>query len=107
MKHLNKEQLTFMLCATGYIPPRTEEEQIFFEQMYEDYSPKLKDRHVDVDAIITGHCRFMSVDDLRSNLEGRNESIKLNHAAHMAARNLHTLKKEVLEKIQKQHTREK
>ena len=45
-----------MLGATGYLPPRSEEEHLFFEQMYEDYVPKTKGMHVNVDNIVTCKC---------------------------------------------------
>ena len=49
------EKLISRLCSTGYLPPRNEEEQIKFEELYKDYQPKLKDKHVDIDAIINGN----------------------------------------------------
>lgn len=53
MENLNNE-LTSMLCSSGYLPPRTEAEQIAFEQMYKDYKPEIANKHVNVDAIIKG-----------------------------------------------------
>ena len=50
MAQLTIEELNFMLGAMGYLPPRNEEEHLFFEQMHESYVPKTKDRHVDIEA---------------------------------------------------------
>ena len=46
--------LNFSLAALGYIPPQTDEELQAFEELHKDYTPIIKDRHVDVDKIING-----------------------------------------------------
>ena len=46
--------LNFRLAAFGYIPPQTDEEHQAFEEFHKDYTPKIKDWHVDVDKIING-----------------------------------------------------
>lgn len=51
---MNRDDFETMLCSTGYLPPRTEDELIFFNQMYEGHQSSIADRHVDVDAIVSG-----------------------------------------------------
>ena len=46
--------LKFSLAAFGYIPPQTEEELQAFDELHKDYVPRIKDRHVDVNKIISG-----------------------------------------------------
>ena len=45
--------LNFSLAALGYIPPQTDEELQAFEELHKDYVPRIKDRHVDVNKIIS------------------------------------------------------
>ena len=49
--------LNFSLAALGYIPPQTDEELQAFEELHKDYTPIIKDRHVDVDKIINGEIK--------------------------------------------------
>lgn len=51
---MNRDEFETMLCSTGYLPPRTEDELIFFNQMHEGHQSRIADRHVDVDAIVNG-----------------------------------------------------
>ena len=95
-----------MLCSTGYLPPRNEDELMFFEQMYENYNSRLKDRHVDVESIVNGVCRVVS----RYNFDMDNKNKMFSMVADetdcsysMAARNLDNLPKDILEKMKKQH----
>ena len=86
-----------ILCSTGYLPPRNEDEMYAFEK---EYSKVIidKDFRVDVDSIINGRCHVkphikpmagcgsFSQNDLR-----------------LAARNFGNLPEEVVEKMKKQH----
>ena len=49
--------LNFSLAASGYIPPKTDEELQAFEDLHKDYIPMTKDKHVDVDKIINGEIK--------------------------------------------------
>lgn len=51
------ELLKFSLAAFGYIPPQTDEELQEFEELHKDYVPRIKDRHVDVNKIISGEIK--------------------------------------------------
>ena len=51
------ESLYHLLAIQGYIPPRNEEELLEFEELYKDYVPRNKDRHVDVNKIINGEIK--------------------------------------------------
>lgn len=85
-----------ILCSTGYLPPRNEEEMKAFEKIYSKVTVKT-DFCVDVDQIVNGNCRVMP--NVR-HLECGNVS---SSDMRMAARNFEALPKEVIEKIQKQH----
>ena len=39
MKEFTNKEWDVMLCSTGYLPPRNDEELMFFNQMYEGYTP--------------------------------------------------------------------
>lgn len=58
MKEKEQELLKFSLSALGYIPPQTDEELQAFEELHKDYVPKIKDRHVDVNKIISGEIKI-------------------------------------------------
>lgn len=103
MKDLDKRELTSMLCSTGYLPPRTEEEQLFFEQMYDDYQPQLKDRHVDIDAIINGQCTISKAAVAEPAVPYQTQFGGTMGAGHMAARNFNKLPQEIIDKIKGQH----
>ena len=49
--------LEFSLAALGYIPPQTDEELQAFYEFHKDYVPRIKDRHVDVNKIISGEIK--------------------------------------------------
>ena len=106
MKDLTINEMDVMLCSTGYLPPRNEDELMFFEQMYENYNSRLKDRHVDVESIVNGGCRVVS----RYNFDMDNKNKMFSMVADetdcsysMAARNFDKLPKDILEKMKKQH----
>ena len=109
MKDLSLEELEVLLCSTGYLPPRNEDELTFFNQMYEDYDSKLAGKHVDVEAIINGKCCVVSYPSLAyegvewQDLMAAEESSDY----YMAARNYRNLPKEVLEKMRHQHKSQK
>ena len=95
-----------MLCSTGYLPPRNEDELMFFEQMYENYNSKLKDKHVDVESIVNGVCRVVS--HYNFDMDNNNKTFSMvaeepDSPYSMAARNFDKLPKDILEKMKKQH----
>lgn len=109
MAQLTIEELNFMLGAMGYLPPRNEEEHLFFEQMHESYVPKTKDRHVDIEAIVSGRCEMRILKD-ESKMHFVAEELPQIFADSMysmAARNFNDLPKNVIEKIKKQHKHKK
>ena len=61
MKDLSIEELEVLLCSTGYLPPRNEDELSFFSEMYCDYQSHLEDRHVNVDTILNGICKMCTL----------------------------------------------
>lgn len=95
-----------MLCSTGYLPPLNEDELMFFEQMYENYNSKLKDKHVDVESIVNGVCRVVS--HYNFDMDNNNKTFSMvaeepDSPYSMAARNFDKLPKDILEKMKKQH----
>ncbi|MDD7303675.1 MAG: hypothetical protein PUG76_03940 [Prevotellaceae bacterium] len=106
MKNLTIQELNTMLCSTGYLPPRTEDELMFFTQMYEERTSRIENRHVDVEAIINGTCRIVSsrTDDLNINGETyRIVAEESDQAYSMAARNFDKLPKDIIDKMKRQH----
>lgn len=63
MKNLTPEEFNLLLCSTGFLPPRNEDEHLFFEEMHESYNVQTKNRHVDIDAIINGNCILSNPED--------------------------------------------
>ncbi|MBM6721154.1 hypothetical protein H6B13_16185 [Bacteroides gallinaceum] len=109
MAQLTIEELNFMLGAMGYLPPRNEEEHLFFEQMHESYVPKTKDRHVDIEAIVCGRCEMRKpIDEDEMHFVAEElPPIYADSMYSMAARNFSNLPKSVIEKIKSQHQRKK
>lgn len=109
MAQLTTEELNFMLGATGHLPPRNEEEHLFFEQMYEDYVPKTKDKYVDIEAIVCGRCEMRKPADEGEIRFVAEDSSKIYPESRysMAARNFSNLPKSVIEKIKSQHKHKK
>lgn len=107
MAQLTIEELNFMLGAVGYLPPRNEEEHLFFEQMYENYVPKTKDRHVDIEAIVCRRCEMRKLKDEGEIHSDAEELPKIHPESRysMAARNFSNLPKIIIEKIKSQHQR--
>ncbi len=105
MAQLTIEELNFMLGAMGYLPPRNEEEHLFFEQMHECYVPKTKDRHVDIEAIVYNRCEMHKFTDEGEIHFVAEELSEIYHESRytMAARNFSNLPKSVIEKIKSQH----
>lgn len=106
MKDLTIKEMEVMLCSIGYLPPRNEDELTFFEQMYENYNSRLKDKHVDVDSIVNGACRVVSC--YKYNMDDRDKIFSMvaedtDYTYSMAARNFDKLPKDILEKMKKQH----
>lgn len=85
-----------ILCSTGYLPPRNEEEMTAFEKIYSKVTVKA-DFRVDVDQIVNGGCR---VKPIAHRFESGNAS---SSDMRFAARNFEALPKDVIEKIKKQH----
>ena len=110
MKDLTLEEFETMLCSTGYLPPRTENELIFFNQMYEGYQSRMADRHVDVDAIVSGACRVVSIREYDIDIDEESYTMiaeGFDDSYSMAARNYDKLPKEILDKMRKQHRSKK
>lgn len=108
MVQLTNEDLNFMLGATGCLPPRSEEEHLFFEQMYGGYVPKTKGRHIDVGDIVNGKCNLYDMEnhnEISFVAEDTPRYNKMNHS--MAARNFDKLPQSVIDKIRNQHKSKK
>lgn len=58
-KKQHQELLNTTLAVLGYIPPRTDEELLAFEELHKDYVPRIKDRHIDVEKIINGKIKCL------------------------------------------------
>jgi hypothetical protein len=85
-----------ILCSTGYLPPRNEEEMTAFEKIYSKVTVKT-DFRVDVDQIVNGGCRVKSIVHRFESVNASSSDMLL------AARNFEALPKDVIEKIKKQH----
>ena len=90
MKELTIEEFEAMLCSTGYLPPRNEEELLFFEQLYGAQKSRLAGKHVDVESIINGTCRLVSgpvgnSEDMDSSFMEKEDIFDRNYS--LAARN--------------------
>ena len=107
MKEPTIKEFETMLCATGYIPPRVEDELVFFQQMYQDYKCHIADRHVDVDSIINGLCPIVE-SSKNSNaqvcrMDYNTPKPTGNNRYSMAARNYEKLPRDIIEKMKGQH----
>ncbi len=104
MKNLTSEEFNLLLCSTGFLPPRNEDEHLFFEEMHESYNVQTKNMHVDIDAIINGTCKLS---DPESQIIKPDPCISTSDidvsGLSMAARNFNKLPQEVINKIKKQH----
>lgn len=106
MKDLSIEEFEAMLCSTGYLSPRDEEELLFFEQMFDGYTGGLAEKHVDVESIISGTCRLVPLFACRQDeqdLSVFTETEIVDNRYSMAARNFRKLPKDVLDKMRNQH----
>ena len=106
MKDLTIDELNVLLCSTGYLPPRNEEELLFFDEIYEDYESCIEDRHMDRDMILNGSCRIVKeyhFIDNSSLLSSAKVAEDIHHPYSMAARNYDKFPKEVLDKMRQQH----
>lgn len=106
MKDLTIEEWDALLCSTGYLSPRNEEELDFFDEMYEDCKSRIENRHVNIEMILKGTCRVVT--DFRYvDSNHVSEQIKVakdvKHGYSMAARNFDNLPKDVLDKMRRQH----
>ena len=104
MKNLTPEEFNLLLCSTGFLPPRNEDEHLFFEEMHESYNVHTKIRHVDIDAIINGNCILSNPEDqiIESAPYVSASGIDVSGFS-MAARNFDKLPQEIINKIRKQH----
>lgn len=106
MKDLSIEDFEVLLCSTGCLPPRNEDELSFFCEMYEGRQSCLENRHVDIDAILSGRCRMEPEFDLYETTSIHQDTMvaESDYVRYsMAARNFEKLPKEVLDKMRKQH----
>ena len=113
MKEFTNKEWDVMLCSTGYLPPRNDEElpsclchlQSSLLRKYEGYTPRIANRHVDVDAIINGKCKMVpsSVIDPESLVDVHNNETEDVVHYSMAARNYSHLPKSILDKMKEQH----
>lgn len=106
MKDLSINEMEIMLCSTGYIPPRNEEELLFFNELYENYDSRIKNRHVDIEAIFNGlNCVVLNYIyvDKQSSRDCKMVAEDENHEYSMAARNYGRLPKDILAKMRNQH----
>lgn len=85
-----------LLCTTGYLPPRNEEEMMAFEKVFSQKTIR-KDFHVDVDRIVNGGCCVRPLAQPLGSGPFSSSDMR------MAARNYEALPKDVIEKIKKQH----
>lgn len=85
-----------ILCSTGYLPPRNEDEMTAFEKVYSKVVVKT-DFRVDIDQIVNGSCR------VKPNVHRFESGHASSADMRMAARNFEALPKDVVEKIKKQH----
>lgn len=106
MKDLSIEELEVMLCSTGYLPPRDEDELDFFNQMYERQKTRIEDFRVDIDSIVNDTCSIVSSrgyeiqdDEFSHSFVAENLDIKYS----MAARNFDKLPKDIFERMKRQH----
>lgn len=103
------EEWDVLLCSTGYLPPRNEEELTFFDELYENYKSRLDGKHVDVDAILNGTCRFVSnssCNDSINSFDILKDTNSADNKYSMAARNYRKLPKDILDKMRRQHNQD-
>lgn len=106
MKDLSIEELEVMLCSTGYLPPRDEDELDFFNQMYEGHKPRIENCRVDIDSIVNGTCHIVSLKSYEIEEEDYSRLFVADDADpkySMAARNFDKLPKDILDKMKSQH----
>ena len=106
MKNLSIKEMEKMMCSTGYLPPRNEDELLFFNQMYADYKSRIEDRHIDINSIFDGTCRVISSSVYDLELLDKSSQMVADVSDNnysMAARNYDKLPKEILEKMKTQH----
>lgn len=85
-----------ILCSTGYLPPRNEDEMTAFEKVFSMVAVKT-DFRVDVDQIVNGVCEVKPiVHRFESGYASSSDML-------IAARNFETLPKDVVVKIKNQH----
>lgn len=109
MKDLTIEEWDVLLCSTGYLPPRNEEELDFFDEMYDDYKSRIVNRHVDVDMIFRGACHVVTefrYVESNHTLEQAKVAEDIKHEYSMAARNFDKLPKDILKKMRRQHNKD-
>lgn len=105
MKDLSIQELETLLCSTGYLPPRCEEELLFFNQLYEGYKSRIAERHIDVESIINGTCCVVTTSNRNYEIPNVEPSMVADNDNHysMAARNYEKLPKDIIDKMKSQH----
>lgn len=109
MKDLTIEEWDVLLCSTGYLPPRNEEELDFLNEMYDDYKSRIVNCHVDVDMIQRGACHVVTdylYIESNHTLERAKVAEDIKREYSMAARNFDKLPMDVLEKMRRQHNKD-
>ena len=106
MKDLSIEELEVLLCSTGYLPPRDEDELDFFNQMYEGHKTRIENIRVDIDSIVNGTCSIVSSRGYEMQDDEFSHSFvaeKMDIKYSMAARNFDKLPKDIFERMKRQH----
>lgn len=88
-----------ILCTSGYLPPRDENEAIEFEKVYANLVVR-DNFHIDVDNIVKGVCPIKPITRNFGRITAGSQDMRI------AARNFESLPKELVEKIKNQHTKE-
>lgn len=90
------EEIINLMCCSGFLPPRNEEELFETEKRMDGFHFKNTDRHVDTQAIIDGiSCEVEGIKEFDEDIDAE--------PFGMAARNFETLPKSIIEKIKSKH----
>lgn len=90
------EEIINLMCCSGFLPPRNEDELLETEKRMDGFQFKNTDRHVNTQAIIDGiSCEVVGIKKF-------NEGFAVDPFG-MAARNFETLPKSIIEKIKSKH----
>ena len=93
------DELYYLLCSDGFLPPRNEEELLETEKRMVGYQFENDERRVDAQAIIKGaSCEVVSMKRFDDGIVAE--------PLGMAARNFENLPQSVIDKIKKQHQKD-